>query len=256
MRDDPELIHAVIHALNEWMHETWPFDYQDRIFTTPVITLPIVERAIEELEWVVERGAKAVLHPPGAGARLPGVPLVRLAGVRPVLAGVVEAGILVVDARVRQRLLALPERCGSPAASAAVPADAFRMTAIGKRPIEDTMPALVCHGVFTRFPDLRIASIENGGGLGSGRCPRPRGHATARCPRQFGEDPVEAFRRNMWVSPFHEDESATWSRRSESTRSSSGRTTRTPRAWPSRSASPMPWTACPRRTSPRSWAAT
>ena len=64
MRDDPELIHAVIHALNEWMYETWQFDYEGRIFTTPVITLPIVEKAIEELEWVVERGARAVLIRP------------------------------------------------------------------------------------------------------------------------------------------------------------------------------------------------
>ncbi len=56
--------HAVIHSLNQWLHETWTFNYDDRIFTTPVITLPIVEKAIEELEWVVERGAKAVLIRP------------------------------------------------------------------------------------------------------------------------------------------------------------------------------------------------
>jgi len=43
MRDDPEMIHAVIHSLNEWIHEEWTFNYEDRIFTTPVITLPIVE---------------------------------------------------------------------------------------------------------------------------------------------------------------------------------------------------------------------
>ena len=49
MRDDPELIHVVIHALNEWIHETWSFNYKDRIFTTPVITLPIVDKAIAEL---------------------------------------------------------------------------------------------------------------------------------------------------------------------------------------------------------------
>jgi len=42
LRDDPELTHAVIHSLNEWMHETWQFNYEDRIFATPVITLPIV----------------------------------------------------------------------------------------------------------------------------------------------------------------------------------------------------------------------
>ena len=43
MRDDPELTHAAIHALNEWIYEEWSFNYQDRIFATPVITLPIVE---------------------------------------------------------------------------------------------------------------------------------------------------------------------------------------------------------------------
>ena len=64
MRDDPEMIHAVVHSLNQWLDETWSFNYQDRIFTVPVISLPIVEKAIEELEWVVERGAKAILIRP------------------------------------------------------------------------------------------------------------------------------------------------------------------------------------------------
>ena len=41
--------------------------------------------------------------------------------------------------------------------------DAFRMMTHGKRAIEDTMSALVCHGVLTRFPDLKIVAIENGG---------------------------------------------------------------------------------------------
>jgi hypothetical protein len=56
------------------MHETWTFNYEDRIFPTPVITLPIVDKAIEELEWVTERGAKIILIRPGTGARLQGAP--------------------------------------------------------------------------------------------------------------------------------------------------------------------------------------
>ncbi|MEZ5165469.1 MAG: hypothetical protein R2695_02895 [Acidimicrobiales bacterium] len=56
LSSDPHATHAVIHALNEWMFEHWTFNFDDRIFPTPVITLPIVERAIEELEWVLERG--------------------------------------------------------------------------------------------------------------------------------------------------------------------------------------------------------
>src|SRR5208337_457164 len=53
LRDDPELIHVVVHALNQWLHEERSFNYQGRIFTVPVISLPIVEKAIEELEWVL-----------------------------------------------------------------------------------------------------------------------------------------------------------------------------------------------------------
>ena len=64
MKDDPDLTIDVIHALNEWMYEQWQFDYEGRIFSTPVITLPNVDRAIEELHWCLERGAKTVLVRP------------------------------------------------------------------------------------------------------------------------------------------------------------------------------------------------
>ena len=63
-REHPEATHTIIHALNQWLDETWTFDYKGRIFTTPIITLPIVDRAIDELNWVVERGARAILIRP------------------------------------------------------------------------------------------------------------------------------------------------------------------------------------------------
>ena len=74
MRDDPELTHAAIHALNEWMYEEWTFNYENRIFATPVITLPIVDRALEELAWVLERAPRRSsygLRPcPGTGGHV------------------------------------------------------------------------------------------------------------------------------------------------------------------------------------------
>ena len=101
MKDDPELTHAVIHALNEWMYETWTFDYEGRIFPTPVITLPIVDKAIEELEWCLARGARTVLIRPAPGPRLPRVAVDGAAGVRPVLAARGRRRDPGVDARVR-----------------------------------------------------------------------------------------------------------------------------------------------------------
>ena len=64
LRDDPEAIHAVVHALNRWMLDEWTFNYEDRIFSTPVITLPILDRAIEEFEWLVDHGARIILIRP------------------------------------------------------------------------------------------------------------------------------------------------------------------------------------------------
>ena len=65
MRDDPDLCADVIHAFNEWMVEEFPFFYEGRIVATPYITPGLVDRAVAELEWVIERGAKAVLMRPG-----------------------------------------------------------------------------------------------------------------------------------------------------------------------------------------------
>ena len=65
MRDDPDLTHAVVHSLNQWIHDEWTFNYHDRIFATPIVTLPIVEKAIEELEWCLDRGARCILIRPG-----------------------------------------------------------------------------------------------------------------------------------------------------------------------------------------------
>src|SRR6478752_2027175 len=37
LRDDPVAIHVLVHALNQWLDEVWGFNYQNRIFTTPVV---------------------------------------------------------------------------------------------------------------------------------------------------------------------------------------------------------------------------
>ena len=61
LRDDPFATAAVIKALNRWMYEQWSFNYEDRIFATPVINLALLDNAIAELEWLLERGARVVL---------------------------------------------------------------------------------------------------------------------------------------------------------------------------------------------------
>ncbi len=152
LRDDPDLIHVVIHALNEWIYETWQFDYESRIYTTPVITLPVVDKAIAELEWVVERGAKVVLIRP---APVPGYRGSRSFGLPefdPFWEKVVEADILVAmhssDSGYSRYT---NDWMGGDSEMLPFQPQAFRMLS-SWRPVEDAVGALVCHGALSRFP--------------------------------------------------------------------------------------------------------
>ena len=50
------------------------------------------------------------------------------------------------------------------------------------RDIQDTIASVICHGLFTRFPKLRIALIENGAGWVP-TPPRAPRHHVARMPQ-------------------------------------------------------------------------
>ncbi len=204
MRDDLELTHAAIHALNEWMYEEWQFDYENRIFSTPVITLPIVEKAIEELEWVVERGAKAILVRPAPvpghrGSRSFGFP-----EFDPFWQAVVDADVLVAMHSSDSGYSRYQSDWTGPEEMLPFRLDSFRMMTIKGRPVEDTMAAVVCHGVLARFPDLRVASIESGGDWVAPFLDH-LADVHRKMPQAFDGDPVEQFKRSVSVSPFHED---------------------------------------------------
>jgi predicted TIM-barrel fold metal-dependent hydrolase len=205
MSDDPELMHAVIHSLNEWLHETWQFNYKDRIFTVPVITLPIVERAIEELEWVVERGARAVLIRPAPvpgyrGSRSFALPEFDLFWER-----VVEHDVLVAlhssDSGYERHT---NEWQGTDNEMLPFNPNAFMLLHTW-RPIEDAISSLICHGALSRFPQLKVAVVENGSSW-VGPLLKKLADVYKKLPQDFTEDPVEVMRRNVHISPFWEEE--------------------------------------------------
>jgi predicted TIM-barrel fold metal-dependent hydrolase len=205
LRDDPKATHAVIHSLNEWLYETWQFDYEGRIFATPVITLPIVEKAIEELEWVLERGAKTILIRPAPAPGFGGSRSFGYEEFDPFWKAVEDSGILVSMHASDSGYARYQADWTGPQEMLPFRPDAFRMMTSHDRPIMDTMSAVVCHGLITRFPKLKIAAVENGGNWVV-----PFLHNLAdtykKMPHAFDEDPVAAFKRNVWVSPFHEDD--------------------------------------------------
>ena len=204
MRDDPDLTHAVVHSLNQWIHDEWTFNYHDRIFATPIITLPIVEKAIEELEWCLDRGARCILIRPAPawglrGPRSPGLP-----EFDPFWARVQEAGVLVGMHSSDSGYADLVSIWEGKTEFLPFKPNPLRLLVMQNRAISDMMAAMVCHGALTRFPDLRIATIENGGTWVAPLVEKFEG-IYKKMPHDFAEHPVEAFRRNVYVNPFWED---------------------------------------------------
>lgn len=205
MKHDPEMMHAAIHSLNEWMYETWQFNYADRIFTTPVITLPIVDKAIEELQWVVERGAKVVLIRPAPVPGFRGPRSFAQPEFDPFWEKVVEADILVAlhssDSGYERFT---NEWIGSTTEMLPFEPNAFRMLS-SWRPIEDAVASLICHGALARFPQLKIAVVENGASWVEPLLKSMK-DLYKKMPQDFPENPVEAMRRSIHISPFWEED--------------------------------------------------
>ena len=209
LADNPPATHAVVHALNQWMHEHWSFNYENRIFPTPVITLCIVDKALEELDWVLERGARIVLIRPAPVPGFMGPRSMALPEFDPFWTRIAEAHIVVglhASDSGYQRYANEWEGVRDGDMTPFKGGSGF--TAIvghQGRPIVDTIASLVGHGLCSRFPTIRFAPVENGSNW-----VRPlladMEYAWKHSPNAFTEHPVESFKRNVYVHPFHEED--------------------------------------------------
>ena len=59
--------------------------------------------------------------------------------------------------------------------------------------------------MYTRFPGLRVASVENGSDY-LALLLRKLGQQASKTPGWFDDDPVELFRQHVWMNPFWEDD--------------------------------------------------
>ena len=208
LRDDPDAIHVVVHALNEWMHETWTFNYEDRIFPTPVITLPIVDKAIEELEWVTERGAKIILVRPAPVPGFRGPRSFALPEFDPFWELVQEKDVVVgmhASDSGYTRYINEWEGVRDEMTPFAGGSGFSAIVGHSGRAITDTVASAIGHGMCTRFPKLKITPVENGSGWVRPLLNDMEG-AYSFNPHLFEEDPVQVFKRNIFVHPFHEDD--------------------------------------------------
>jgi len=206
LKHDTEASVATFRAFNRWLEEDWGFAYRDRIFAAPYMTLADPEAAIEELEWVLERGARLICMRPAAvfaGDRSWSPADPRFDGF---WARVAEAGITTVI-----------HAGDSGYSSQGYANDAFRADFSGgsyrlsirawsmERAAQDFLATLIFDRLFERFPGLRVASVENG----SEFLPdlfRKLKSARRKSRGYFKEDPLETFKHHVWINPFWEDD--------------------------------------------------
>jgi predicted TIM-barrel fold metal-dependent hydrolase len=208
MKGDPDLCAIAIHALNMWMLEAWPYAYENRIFSAPVITPGVLDLAIAELEFVLDHGARAILMRPAPAWGYRGPRSFALPEFDPFWQRVEDAGILVVlhaSDSGYTRYTNEWEGVQGEALAFGQPQPFSATVASDYRDIRDAVTSMICHGALARFPKLRVALVENG----SGWVPHfleQMDHAYEKMPQAYSEKPSDTFKRHFWMHPFHEED--------------------------------------------------
>ena len=205
--DKADAVCALFHSLNLWVDEEWGFARQDRLFSVPFISLTDVDQAVAELEFVLERGARTVAIRPAPVPHITGSRSFAYPEYDPFWARVAEAGIFVClhgSDTGYDRIARWWRGNGSEYLPFAGDSLGLVIDLVG-RPISDSVAALICHGVFDRHPNVRVASIENGATWVAPLLHR-LSRAYGQAPQAFKQDPRDAFHRHVFVAPFYEDD--------------------------------------------------
>ncbi len=205
LKDDIQAVCALFQGFNRWLDEDWGLNYQNRIFSAPYFSLADVDWACRELEWALERDARVIVMRPAAawtrfGPLNPADP-----EFDPFWARVNEAGICVV-AHVANSGYSTNGYAGKGLLDSLGIGLQPTIAGFGpERAIYDFLISLAYDKLFERFPNLRIASVENGSGY-LGDLFRKLDQSKRRMPHWYKEDPSDLFRAHVWINPFWEDD--------------------------------------------------
>ena len=206
LRFDIDATMASLSAFNHWLQEDWGF-HGDRIIAAPMISLADPEAALAEVEDLIARGARIVHVRPApvpadhGTSRSLGDPLHD-----PVWARLAEAGVPVAfhlgDSGYEGRFASA---WGARDTFGFGLSDPLGRVIVADRAIHDTVASMLVHGVFWRHPTLKVASIENGSDWMHLLAKRLKKQAN-QTPWVFDDDPIDTMRRNVWVTPYYEED--------------------------------------------------
>ena len=201
---DPEAIVHAFRSFNRWLEEDWGFAYQDRIFSAPYVTLVDLDSAVAELEWALERDVRTIV--------MRSAPVITRGGFMspadptfdPFWARVNEAGVTVAYHSGDNGYLRFNEYWGTGGEFQSFDFHPKRLC-LSASPPHDLFATLICDGLFSRHRNLRMSIIESGSSWVPGLLKKLE-KAYGQMPFAFKDDPMEQFRKHVWVSPYYEDD--------------------------------------------------
>ena len=207
LRGDIDATMASLTAFNSWLEEDWGFDYQQRLLAAPMISFADPAAAAAEVDSVIDRGARIVhVRPAPVPAEHGSSRSLGDTAHDAVWARLAEAGVPVAfhlgDSGYEARFGAA---WGGSGEFGFGKSDPLSKVLSEGRAIHDTVAALVIGGVFTRHPDLRVASIENGADWIHGLVKHLRKQAN-QTPWAFADDPLDTVREHVWCTPYLEED--------------------------------------------------
>jgi predicted TIM-barrel fold metal-dependent hydrolase len=205
LRKDPEAVCHLFTAFNRWLDEDWGCNYEDRIFAAPYIPMADVGHMCSELEWALDRDARVVCMRPAAATLATGRRSPFHTDFDPFWARVDESGITVVvhagDSGYSSQGWAPDDTFGGFQGGGPT----VRAFAI-ERAAHDFLVQAVFEKLFVRFPNIRMASVENGSSYLRDMFSKIRSMVKKQPTWFAGHDPVETFREHVWINPFWEDD--------------------------------------------------
>ena len=205
LKDDPVAACAAFRAFNRYLDDDWGFANADgRIYPAAAIPLIDPEWAAEELAWAIERGVRIVQLRPGPIMTPTGNYPLGHPRNDPYWQLINDNNITVCCHSGDAGYGFFKQQWGLNDEF-----EAFRQDVLGRllspEPVADGMASLIGGGVFARFPNVRVATIESGSTWVSGLFKRLT-KAYKQVSHEFAEDPIETFRRHIWVAPYYEDD--------------------------------------------------
>ena len=205
LEHDLEAMLAAFRGFNRWLADDWGFSYRNRLFAAGYLTLADPDWALDELEWLIANDVRVVNMRPSS--------VVDGAGGRRSLGHQSHDHFWQC---LNQHGITLAMHSGDSGYGFMLDHwglnsefESFRFNALKSlitfSPISDALSSLIAEGVLSRHRNIRVATIETGS-----EWVWPLTRKLIKTYRQqshaFEEDPMETFRRQVWVSPYYEDD--------------------------------------------------